>query len=189
MLVLSGIGLALMPEDVIFLLGGYLASLDFIRLPTVLVVLILGVLGADTSGYWVGRLYGAWIEIHIVRRWQFAARILGKVKGLFERHGEKIVMMGRPLMGLRIAIPMFAGHTGMKFGRFLRYDAVLSILWTFALVSIGYYLGATLDIFAEARVIKHWVFLALVVAVSLYTALRFLKGICSRMSPRQFMRP
>ena len=179
-LLFSGIGIGLLPEEVTLILGGYVAYLGFIRFSTVLVVLTLGIFAADMTGYFVGLWYGAWIEEHIVARWGFAQRMVEKVKKLFERHGEKMVMFSRPFFAVRVAVPIFAGHARMKFSTFFLYDALVSIPWTVLLVSASYYLSATLDVFAEARQIKHYIFLGVILAAMGYTALRLIKGIFTR---------
>ena len=179
-LLFSGTGFGLLPEDVVLLLGGYLAYLEFIRFSTALVVLILGVLAADSAGYGVGYLWGAWIEEHVVSRWGFASRMTKKVKKMFVRHGEKMVLFSRPLFAVRVAVPMFAGHARMRFGRFFLYDALVSVPWTLAIVSASYYLSASLDVFAEARAIKHYIFIGLVLAAFAYALFRLTKGIFSR---------
>ena len=179
-LFLSGVGLGILPEDVVLILGGYLAYLEFIRLPTALIVLSAGILVADVAGYWVGLRYGAWIEQHIVSRWRFARRMMEAARQMFARHGEKMVMFSRPFFAVRVAVPIFAGHVRMNFRKFLFYDAVVSVPWTAAIVCASYYLSATLDVFAEARQIKHFIFLGIILAAVVYTALRLVKGIYAR---------
>jgi len=137
-LLFSGVGLGILPEDVVLLLGGYLAYLGFIRLPTALVVLIAGILAADVAGYWVGLRYGAWIEEHIVARWRFARRMMEKARQMFARHGEKMVMFSRPFFAVRVAVPIFAGHARMNFRKFLFYDAAVSVPGAAAIGSARY---------------------------------------------------
>ncbi|MBI3420794.1 MAG: DedA family protein, partial [Candidatus Sungbacteria bacterium] len=175
-LLFSGIGIGLLPEDIILLLGGYLAHIGLAGLLPILVVLTVGILAADTAGYTAGRLYGAWIEEHIIAHWKFAADITAKTKQLFERHGEKFVIISRPLFAIRAAIPMFAGHTKMSFRKFLFYDMIVSVPWSIILVMAGYYFSATLDIFAEVRQIKYFFFIGLVLAAVGYTAVRLVKS-------------
>lgn len=179
-LLFSGIGIGLLPEDVTLLLGGYLAYLGLIGFLPALVVLAIGILAADITGYLAGRLFGVWIEEHIVARWRFMADMVEKVKKLFEKHGEKVVMISRPLFAVRVAIPIFAGRTRMDFRKFILYNALVSIPWTVLLVSVSYYLSATLDVFAEARQIKHYIFLGIILAAVAYTALRLIKSIFLR---------
>lgn len=179
-LLFSGIGIGLLPEDVTLLLGGYLSYLGLVGFIPTLIILTIAILAADTAGYFTGRFYGAWLENNIVSRWKFARDITERVKQMFARHGEKVVIISRPLFAVRVAIPMFAGHTRMDFKKFLLYDALVSIPWTILLISASYYLSATLDVFAEARQIKHYVFLVLVLAGVSYTAVRFIKGILAR---------
>ena len=101
----SGTGIGLLSEEVVLLLGGYLAYLEFIRLSTALAVLSAGIMAADVVGYLIGFWYGAWIEEHIVARWGFAKRMTEKVKKMFLRHGEKMVMFSRPFFAVWFAYP------------------------------------------------------------------------------------
>lgn len=179
-LLLSGVGLGILPEDVVLVFGGYLAYLEFIRLPAALIVLTAGILGADVVGYWVGLRYGTWIEEHIVARWGFVRRMVESARQMFVRHGEKMVMFSRPFFAVRVAVPIFAGHTRMNFRKFFLYDAMVSVPWTAAIVSASYYLSATLDVFAEARAIKHFVFLGIMLAAVAYAALRLVKALYAR---------
>ena len=179
-LAFSGLGLVVLPEEVMLLLGGYLAYLEFIPFPAAIAVLAAGILVADISGYWVGRLYGEWIKTHIVRKWKFAAVLFEKVVRMFANHGEKMVIFSRPLFAVRAAIPMFAGHTGMNFKKFILYDALVSIPWAILLVSASYYLSATFDVFAEARVIKHGLIIAVGIAIVSWLGVLLIKNIISR---------
>ncbi|MEK7082204.1 MAG: DedA family protein [Patescibacteria group bacterium] len=179
-LLLSGTGIGLLSEEIVLLLGGYLAYLGFIGLPAATAVLTLGILGADIVGYAAGLWFGEWIENRIAARWGFARRMTEKVKTMFERHGDKMVMLSRPFYAVRVAVPMFAGHARMPFKKFFWYDALVSIPWTAAVVSASFFLSATLDVFDEARRIKHYFFIGAVLAVSVYAALRWIKGIAAR---------
>lgn len=175
-LLFSGTGIGLLSEEIVLLLGGYLAHLGFIGFPAALAVLTAGILGADAIGYLTGLYCGAWIEEHIVAQWRYAADLTDKAKRLFERHGEKMILFSRPFWAVRVAVPMFAGHTRMPFLKFILYDALVSVPWTVAVVSASYYLSATVDVFAGARRIKHYFFAGLILAVVVYTALRWAKA-------------
>jgi len=179
-LLVSGTGIGLLSEEIVLLLGGYLAYLEFIGFPAALATLAAGILAADTVGYALGLWCGEWIDKRIVTRWRSAHRTMEIVKRMFERHGERMIMFSRPFWAVRVAVPMFAGHARMPFRKFFLYDALVSIPWTIAVASASYYLSATLDVFASARQIKHYFFIGLVLAAAAYAALRWIKGISAR---------
>ena len=91
-----------------------------------------------------------------------------------------MVMFSRPFFAVRVAIPIFAGNARMKFGRFFWYDLLVSVPWAVLLVSASYYLSATLDVFAQARQIRHYIFLGIVLAAVCYTAVRLIKSMVVR---------
>lgn len=174
-LVLSGMGLPF-PEEVTLFLGGYLSYLEFLRFWTTLWVLCAGILVADTLGYFLGRFAGRWIETHILSWSRHAITLLEKAKKYFNQHGENVVIFSRPLLGVRVAVPMLAGHFKMNFVKFLFYDAIAAIPWTFFLVSLSYYLGSGIDLITEVKEVKHAIFIFVGIGILLYAAIKFIKN-------------
>ena len=173
-LILSGLGLPV-PEEVTLVIGGYLAYLQFIDFWTGVYVLIAGIVAADVSGYLLGRFGGEYIA-GVITRWRPLAALHDKVASLFARHGDKIVVMSRPLLAVRVAVPMYAGHTQMRFVKFLLLDVAAAVPWTLLLVSLSYYVGSGFDLLTEIREIKHIFFITLGLAIALFTAVRFVRG-------------
>lgn len=173
-LLLSGIGLPI-PEEITLVFGGYLAYLEFIDFWTSVYVLIAGIVAADVGGYLLGRFGGEYIA-RALARWRPLELLHQKVAALFARHGDKIVVMSRPLFVVRVAVPMFAGHAKMQFMKFLLLDIVAAVPWTLFLVSLSYYLGSGFDLLTEIREIKHIFFVFLGLAIVLFTAVRFVRG-------------
>ncbi|MBI2640699.1 MAG: DedA family protein [Candidatus Sungbacteria bacterium] len=168
----SGVGLPV-PEEVTLLLGGYLAYLEFIDFWITTYVLIAGIVAADILGYFLGRYAGQWLTDRI-SRWDRAVLVLEWGKKYFVRHGEKVVLFSRPLLGVRVAVPIMAGHFRMNFVKFLLLDTIAAIPWTFLLVFLSFYLGSGLDLITEAREIKHIMF-GIVLAVVAVLAVRFIR--------------
>ena len=169
-LVLSGIGLPL-PEEITLLFGGYLAYLEFTSFWPTVYVLILGIIAADVLGYLLGRFAGEWVYRKIMRL-QVLERFMERAKLYFEKHGEKIVLFSRPLIWVRVAVPIMAGHFKMNFMKFLIFDAIGAIPWTLFLVSISYYLGSGIDLITEVKEIKHFIFILLWIAIVIYAVRR-----------------
>jgi len=118
LLLLSG-GLGLpVPEDGILLASGALvANGTMAWLPTA-IVCALGVLGADSLMYFVGRRLGP----HALKRLSPARR--ERVERLFQRHGLKLVPAARFITLLRFPVFMLSGTHRLPFRRFVLYDAL-----------------------------------------------------------------
>lgn len=174
LLILAGIGLPV-PEEVTLLLGGYFVYLEITQFWPTILVLIAGILIGDTFGYLMGRFAGDWVDRTIILRSRFAANFLEKAKGYFERHGEKMVMFSRPLVGVRVVIPILSGHFRMPFMKFLVFDIIAAIPWTIFLVSLSYYVGSSLDLVTEVREIKHLFFALIGLMVILFTITRLVR--------------
>ena len=173
-LILSGIGLPV-PEEVTLLLAGYLAYLGFIGFWQTLYVLIAGVVTADMLGYFLGRFAGDWVSVKL-SHFRTPTMVLAKAREYFDRHGEKVVLFSRPLIGIRVAVPILAGHFKMNFLKFLLFDVLAAIPWIFLLVSVSYYFGAGLDLLTEVREIKYAIFIAAGLAIGGYLGIKLMKN-------------
>ncbi len=155
-LILSGVGLPV-PEEITLLLGGYLAYLGFIDFWPAVYILFGGILAADALGYFMGRTYGERV-FRKFERLPYASLVLNKGRYYFDKYGEGVVFFSRVLLGVRVAVPILAGHFRMNFTKFLFFDILASVPWTLFLVTLSYYLGSGLELIAEVREIKHIMF-------------------------------
>ncbi|MBI2056531.1 MAG: DedA family protein [Candidatus Sungbacteria bacterium] len=174
-LVFSGVGLP-MPEEVTLLFGGYLAYVGFIHFWPAVYILLLGNITGDIMGYCVGRFFGAWMYRTLFARFQLTAKLFKKGEEYFSRHGERIVFFTRPLIGVRAAIPLLAGHFKMNFFKFVLFDIIITIPWTFAIVFASYALGTGLEWLTEVRIIRHMIFAVIGVAVLFFLAVQYTKN-------------
>jgi membrane protein DedA with SNARE-associated domain len=164
---LSGIGLPV-PEEATLILGGYLAYLGFLRYWPTVYILIAGILAADLLGYGLGRFAGEWVSKKISRSYT-ASLLLERAEYYFRKHGEKMILFSRPLIGIRVLMPILAGHFKINIAKFLLYDLLAAIPWTFGIVTLSYYLGSGLDLITEVKEIKHVVLMGAWLAVVIYT--------------------
>jgi membrane protein DedA with SNARE-associated domain len=66
----------------------------------------------------------------------------------FEKYGDKSVIIGRVIPGIRELVSIPAGVFGMKIRKFLIFTFIGSCAWSISLTIIGYYLGvASITIF------------------------------------------
>lgn len=68
-------------------------------------------------------------------------REYARAERLFQRHGPKIVFLGRMLPGIRSAVALIAGVAGMRPTVFSIYAFLGGLPWCLALVCIGAVLG------------------------------------------------
>lgn len=172
-LVLSGIGLPV-PEEVTLIFGGYLAYLQFINFSTAVYVLTAGIIAGDILGFFLGRYAMGWV-LRFVLRWRTLEVLFAKTERMFVRWGDKIVVLSRPLAGVRVAVPIFAGYTGMRFWKFLTLDLIAAVPWTVLLVSLSYYLGPGFDLLRGLRDMKYAMLVVLALAIAAYLVVRFMK--------------
>jgi membrane protein DedA with SNARE-associated domain len=127
------------PADALALTGGFLAGRGVIS-P---VGAFLVVWGANVATallvYWVGRHYGASFFSGRVGRMILQPQQMEKLSALYAKHGAKVIFFSRFLPGFRAVVPIFAGVSGMGWGRTALPIALASALWYGLVV----YLGAT----------------------------------------------
>lgn len=118
--------------------GGTLAMWPLIGLTAA------GALAGDGLSYLFGRFYKQRAET----MWPLRARpgLLAAGEAFFARHGSKAVLASRFLPGVRAAIPMVAGMSGMSAVRFYAVDICAAALFALAHIWFGMALGASLTV-------------------------------------------
>jgi membrane protein DedA with SNARE-associated domain len=128
-----------------------------------------------TVGALVGALVlyalGAWVGAERLRelagkRWfiVFGQRDFDRGQRFFERHGAKIVLLGRCVPIVRSVVSVPAGVARMPLARFCAYTVAGSAVWNALFIGAGYQLGANYDR-VEAWV-RPFAYLVLVVLVA-----------------------
>lgn len=133
------------PSEAIFPLAGYVASQNNM---SVIHVILLGITGS--LGSTVGAVVIYFISLKLGReglaKYLKYARItdehLKKVDKWFARHGEKVVLFGRMVPGIRELVSIPAGFLKMNIIKFLIFTFVGSAVWGISLSLVGYYFGA-----------------------------------------------
>ena len=103
-----------------------------------------GALAGDGLSYLFGRHY----KRHAVAMWPLRTRpgLLTAGEAFFARHGSKAVLISRFLPGVRAAIPMVAGMSGMSAVQFYAVDIFAAALFALAHIWFGMALGASLTV-------------------------------------------
>lgn len=132
------------PSEVIFPLAGYIildAGMHWIHIPTVGVA---GGSGATLGAYiifLVGRHLGRPGLLRYARRMRISKNGIERAEKWFAKYGDKSVLLGRCVPGVRELVSIPAGILDMRTPKFLAYTFAGSCTWSTGLTAAGYYLG------------------------------------------------
>ena len=133
LLFLSGIYAEALAAPLKFLPQGY--SPVFV---VATLIAISGIIG-NIFGYWFGSTYGK----NLYQKedgFFFKKKYLYQSESFFQKHGGVAIVFARFLPIVRTFVPIIAGIVHMKKSKFMFYNVLSSILWSFILVFSGHYL-------------------------------------------------
>src|SRR6187402_3791208 len=141
-------GFFLPGDSLLFLAGIYSGELvqsvvhienDFINLLLLSsLVALAGVLG-NMVGYWFGAKSGYYLYNREDTS-LFKKKYLLQAKEFFDKHGGKAIIYARFLPIVRTFAPIVAGIGSMDRKKFMFFNVLSSILWSFILIFSGHYL-------------------------------------------------
>ena len=140
-------GFFLPGDSLLFLCGIYSELLmapfstgsDFVNVSFLAaLVSLMGIFG-NMTGYWFGEKSGAYL-FNKEDSFFFKKKYLHQSKDFFEKYGNKAIVFARFLPILRTFAPVIAGIVAMDKKRFMFYNIVGSILWSFTMIFSGHYL-------------------------------------------------
>ena len=126
-----------LPGDTLLISAGLLAARGEMHLGIVLVVLILGAVLGDATGYWLGREAGERLFQRDDSFW-FRREHLEKAQRFYERHGGKTIFLARFLTGVRTFAPLVAGAARMPYRRFAVFNIAGAVSWIVVVTLVGY---------------------------------------------------
>lgn len=139
-----------LPSELIMPLAGYTAARGEITLWGAILAGTIGSLIGQLPLYYLGKIageerlkkwaekYGAWLTV--------SPDEITHAKQWFDKHGNKAVLFGRIVPGVRSFVSIPAGMANMPMGKFLAYSAVGKLAWTALLAYLGSLLGERYDI-------------------------------------------
>jgi len=139
------------PSEAIFPLAGYIILQNEMPFFHIITVGITGGTGA-TLGAFVIYLIALKLGRSGLEKYMKYAKIkkerLEKADKWFKKYGDKSVIVGRMIPGIRELVSIPAGIFHMRVMKFLIFTFIGSCIWSISLTAIGYYLGvASLEIF------------------------------------------
>ena len=132
------------PTMAVFPTAGFLASQNNFELYQVILLGIIGGLGASIGStviYLIALKLGRVVLLKYLRYVRVSEKKLTRVENWFQKYGDKAVLFGRMVPVFREMISIPAGLLKMKFAKFLTYTILGSCGWSITLILIGYYFG------------------------------------------------
>jgi membrane-associated protein len=130
-----------LPGETAVLLAGFLASTGRLSVVVLAIVVVSAAVVGDSVGYEVGRRFGPYLlRTRILRRHEH--RLAG-ARRFLDGRGGSAVFVGRFTAFLRAVTPGLAGISGMRYGRFLAWNATGGLVWGTGCVVAGYLAGSS----------------------------------------------
>ena len=132
------------PTMAVFPTAGFLASQNNFELYQVILLGIIGGLGASIGStviYLIALKLGRVALLKYLRYVRISEKKLTRVENWFQKYGDKAVLFGRMVPVFREMISIPAGLLKMKFAKFLTYTILGSCGWSITLILVGYYFG------------------------------------------------
>jgi membrane protein DedA with SNARE-associated domain len=153
-------------------------------------VIAVGVIGfaaavlGDNIGFAIGHYGGRTLVLRWGRYVRLTQERLDKAEIFFQRHGAWIITVARFIEVLRQANGIVAGTTGLRWRRFLAFNALGAALWVGTWVSLGYLAGNHIDaIYRDITRYSYYLLIALALVLAAYIARHVLHSTRRRAAP------
>jgi len=129
-----------LPGDSLLFVCGAAAANGIMDLQWLLPAIIIGAVLGDTINYWIGNYLG--IRVFLERFPSLVKKeYIDRTYGFYEKYGGATIFVARFVPVVRTFAPFLAGIGSMDYRRFLFYNILGGVAWTFVVVLGGYYFG------------------------------------------------
>ena len=126
------------PGETILIAGAIYAGAGRLNIVALGVVGFIAAIIGDNIGFAIGHFGGRALALRWGKYVFLTGERLDSAERFFARHGGKVIVIARFIEGLRQANGIIAGIAGMRWLRFLAFNALGAALWVGTWVSLGY---------------------------------------------------
>lgn len=130
----------IVPGEMVLVFASFLAGRGDLDLHRVVTVATVAALIGNNFGYILGREGGRRFMEKLGSRWIPPEKITA-AEEYFDRHGQKTIIIGRFVAGVRTFVPVLAGAAKMPYLNFMAYTTIAVVAWTVSVGLLGYYFG------------------------------------------------
>jgi membrane protein DedA with SNARE-associated domain len=165
-----------LPGETVLIAASVYAGAGKLNLVAVGLVGFTAAVTGDNIGFAIGHFGGRALVLRWGRYVHITAARLDKAEAFFARHGGWIITVARFIEVLRQVNGIVAGTTGMRWLRFLAFNALGAALWVGTWVSLGYLAGSSIGtIYHYITDYSLYILIALAVLLAGYTVWRVLR--------------
>jgi membrane protein DedA with SNARE-associated domain len=117
------------------------AGAGHLNIVLVIILAAVGAVAGGDLGYLIGRRGGRPFIEKLLSMFRLEVAHLAQAEMFFAHHGDKTILVGRFILGLRSWASVFAGVAHMPFGRFQLYSVLGAVPWAVTWGVVGYLLG------------------------------------------------
>lgn len=164
------------PSEVILTFGGFMTTYTDLTIPGVVVAATIGSVFGAVILYGIGLMLDVERLEKIVDRWGHILRVkkedIRRADAWFDKYGYWTVLFCRMIPLIRSLISIPAGMSNMKFGMFLLFTTLGTLIWNVVLVLLGALLGDSWeDILAFMDVYSNIAYAVIAVAAVVFLVL------------------
>jgi membrane protein DedA with SNARE-associated domain len=130
-----------LPGETAVLLGGFLASTGHLSVLALGAVVVVAAIVGDSVGYEVGKHFGP--RLLGTRMLRGHAHRIDRARSFLDGRGASAIFIGRFTAFLRAVTPGLAGLSGMRYRRFLAWNAAGGLVWGVGCTVAGYLAGSS----------------------------------------------
>ena len=155
---------------ILMIASGFLYRTGFFELAPLFVSIMIGDLLGDILWYCLGKYVADPVLKKDGKFVGITPERFEKIKGLFSRYHERILIFSKLTLGLGFAVGILtvAGMTRVSFKRFIIINAIGEIFLVSTLIAIGYFFGEVYLKISDNMKIGFLVAVALLVVTSFY---------------------
>ena len=126
-----------LPAAPVLIVAGAIADSESLRPEKILMAALIACLAADHFWYGIGRRYGRRVLDTVCRLSISPDTCVSRTDDLFARHGAPLLLFAKFIPAVSaVAIPS-AAAMGLRYRKFLLFDAAGALLWAGAYIGIG----------------------------------------------------
>lgn len=129
-----------LPGDSLLFAAGAFAALGSLKLGWLLFLLWGAAFFGDTVNYWIGYFFGKKI-IENPRIPLINQKHVKEAQEFYEKHGGKTIFLARFIPIIRTFAPFVAGVGRMKYSKFIFYNILGGLAWSYGFILMGYFFG------------------------------------------------
>ena len=176
------------PAAIALLFAGGASARHVVKGPLVLGGALITMLAGDTLMFVLGRATGWWLLSLLCRVSLNPESCILSSADSFHKRGRTLLLFAKFVPGINTMAPPMAGSMNMRFGQFLRLDAVGAALYIGAYWTLGFLFSGTVraiaDLFQALGRVAEAVLVALIAGYVIYLVFRSIRGGALRAIPR-----